>query len=276
MGAASIARVPGPIKLSVCATMRLSRDRRQAESTMNRCGVWMRAGLGAWAYVWALQVAAMDAGGLAGETEAAPAPRIIVLARHGHYDLDPKADPRVGPGLSSLGIAQAELLGARLAGEADFDAVLVSPLQRAQDTARVAAASLGEPALTTLEGLAECTPPTHSAGDTADSTPESLKACTEQLDRLFATEFKPANGRPRRELLVCHGNVIRYLVSKTLGLDPKSWLAMSFGHTSLSTIRIDADGSMRLLGAGDLGHIPPNLRTGALGDPERELAMPAR
>lgn len=241
---------------------------------MNRCGVWMRAVWGAWTCVWALHVAANDAGGLAAAAEAAPAPRIIVLARHGHYDRDPKADPRLGPGLSSLGIAQAELLGARLAGEADFDAVLVSPLQRAQDTARVSAASLGEPELTTVEDLAECTPPTRNPHDTADSTPASLKACTEQLDRVFAARFKPARGHPRRELLVCHGNVIRYLVSRTLGLDPTSWLAMSFGHTSLSTIRIDADGSMRLLGAGDRGHIPPNLRTGASGDPERKLAVP--
>lgn len=212
---------------------------------------------------------------MAASAQEAPAPKLIVLARHGHYELDPKADPRLGPGLSPLGIAQAQLLGARLAGEATFDAVRASPLQRAQETARVVAASLDEPGLTTVDDLAECTPPTHDPDDTADDTPESLKACSEQLDRLFATQFKPASGQARRELLVCHGNVIRYLVSKALGLDPKSWLAMSFGHTSLSTIRIDADGSMRLLGAGDLGHLPPNLRTGALGDPERKLAVPA-
>lgn len=228
---------------------------------------WLRCCIGVLVCVLALSANA-------GEAQT-PAAKIIVLARHGHYELDPKADPKLGPGLSTLGIAQAQLLGARLAGEADFDAVRVSPLQRAQDTARVVMQSLDEPPMTTLDDLAECTPPTHRPSDTADSTPESLKACTEQLDRLFATQFKPATGQPRRELLVCHGNVIRYLTSKALGLDPKSWLAMSFGHTSLSTIRIDADGSMRLLGAGDLGHIPPNLRTGALGDPERALVVPA-
>lgn len=206
--------------------------------------------------------------------EVQGATKVIVLVRHGHYDVDPKSDPRLGPGLSPLGIAQARLLGARLAGEAAFDAVRVSPLQRAQDTARVVAQSLNEADLQNLDDLAECTPPTHNPSDTADSTPEALKACAEQLELVFAAEFKPARGQSRRELLVCHGNVIRYLVSKALGLDPKSWLAMSFGHTSVSTIRIEADGSMRMLGAGDLGHLPANLRTGALGDPERQLVVP--
>lgn len=234
---------------------------------MSLSGQWWRACVGMLVGVLALPAVATEV--------PTSATKIIVLARHGHYELNPKADPKLGPGLSPLGIAQAHLLGARLAGEADFDAVRVSPLQRAQDTARVALEGFDAPAMMTLADLSECTPPTHKPSDTADSTPESLKACTEQLDRLFATQFKPANGQPRRELLVCHGNVIRYLVSKALGLDPKSWLAMSFGHTSLSTIRIDADGSMRLLGAGDLGHLPPNLRTGALGDPERKLAVPA-
>ncbi|MBL0030134.1 MAG: histidine phosphatase family protein [Rhodanobacteraceae bacterium] len=241
---------------------------------MHRSGFWKRVTLGTIAVALAGAVAASAASTPAAIVGQTPAVKIIVLARHGHYDLDPKADPKLGPGLSTLGIAQAHLLGARLAGEADFDAVRVSPLQRAQDTARVVMESLDAPAMTTLDDLAECMPPTHKPSDTVDSTPASLKACTEQLDRLFATRFKPANGHPQRELLVCHGNVIRYLTSKVLGLDPKSWLAMSFGHTSLSTIRIDADGSMRLLGAGDLGHLPPKLRTGALGDPERSLVVP--
>lgn len=241
---------------------------------MHRNGFWKHVTLGAIAVALAGPAVASAASTPSTSDVQTPAVKIIVLARHGHYQLDPKADSRLGPGLSPLGIAQAEILGARLAGEADFDAVRVSPLQRAQDTAHVAMQSFDAPVTTTLDDLAECTPPTRNPGDAAGSTPESLKACDEQLERVFVTQFKPAQGQPRRELLVCHGNVIRYLTSRALGLDPRSWLAMSFGHTSLSTIRVDPDGSMRLLGAGDLGHLPPNLRTGALGDPERSLVVP--
>ena len=72
---------------------------------------------------------------LAGAVHAADAPppaaRTMMLVRHGHYVADPVADARRGPGLSPIGVAQARLAGARLAGmPTRFDALLVSPLQR--------------------------------------------------------------------------------------------------------------------------------------------------
>lgn len=204
-----------------------------------------------------------------------PAARTIVIVRHGHYQPDPAADEKLGPALSVLGVAQARLVGARLAGlPGGFDRVLVSPMTRAQQTAKVIAQDLGGAPLTTLDDLAECTPPTRRKEITAEMKPEDLSACAEQFDRLFLTHFKPAQGAPQQELMVCHGNVTRYLVTRALGVDTAAWLEMSFGHVSMTTIRIEADGSMKLIAAGDVGHVPPNLRTGATGDPERSLAVP--
>ena len=204
-----------------------------------------------------------------------PAARTIVIVRHGHYQPDPAADEKLGPALSVLGVAQARLVGARLAGlPGGFDRVLVSPMTRAQQTAKVIAQDLGGAPLTTLDDLAECTPPTRRKEITAEMKPEDLSACAEQFDRLFETHFKPAQGAPQQELMVCHGNVTRYLVTRALGVDTAAWLEMSFGHVSMTTIRIEADGSMKLIAAGDVGHVPPNLRTGATGDPERSLAVP--
>ena len=60
---------------------------------------WLRCCIGVLVCVLALSANA-------GEAQT-PAAKIIVLARHGHYELDPKADPKLGPGLSTLGIAQA-------------------------------------------------------------------------------------------------------------------------------------------------------------------------
>ena len=37
--------------------------------------------------------------------------------------------------------------------------------------------------------------------------------------------------------------MIRYLVARTLGVDTKAWTAMSVGHASMTTIRIEADGA---------------------------------
>lgn len=204
------------------------------------------------------------------------AARILILARHGHYEADANADPKLGPGLSPLGIAQAQLLGARLAGlPQPFDRMLVSPLTRAQETARVIAADLPKVARVDVPELAECMPPTRRVDAVAGIPLDEQKSCAAQLDKLFAEHFRPASTHERRELLVCHGNVIRYLITKALHVDPKAWLELSVGHTSLTTIRVEADGSMRVIAAGDVGHLPPNLLTGALGDAERKLVVPA-
>lgn len=199
--------------------------------------------------------------------------RTIVLVRHGQYADDPAADPVLGPSLTELGVAQARLLQARLSGMPAFDRVLVSPMTRAQETARVLVSDLPSAPMETIADLAECTPPTRRTQVTATMKAEDLESCAKQLDRLFDAEFRPAVGQPDRLMLVCHGNVTRYLITKALGVDSKAWLEMSLGHTSLSTIRIEADGQYRLIAAGDVGHLPPNFQTGTNADPERSLEL---
>lgn len=204
-----------------------------------------------------------------------PQARTIVLLRHGHYAADPAADAVLGPGLSPIGVAQARLAGARLKGlPYRFDDVLASPLTRARETARVIADDLGTP-IQTIEALAECTPATWRKASVADEKPEDMAACARKLDAFFAERFRPAEGTERRELLICHGNVIRYLVTKALRVDPLAWLEMSVHHTSLTEIRVEPDGTFRVIAVGDAGHLPPNLLTGATGDPDRSLAVPA-
>jgi len=203
----------------------------------------------------------------------APAARVIVLVRHGHYVADPAVDEAIGPGLSPLGVAQAQLAGARLAGRpVAFDARHVSPMQRARDTAAAIAGATSGPAFDTVADLAECTPPTRRTEITAGEKPEDLAACQARLERVFATYFVPASGVERQELFVCHGNVIRYLVTKALGVDSMAWLEMSVGHASLTRIRVEPDGRFKVIAVGDVGHLPPNLLTGASGDPERSLS----
>jgi serine/threonine-protein phosphatase PGAM5 len=205
----------------------------------------------------------------------APAARTIYLVRHGEYVADASADPKLGPGISPLGVAQAHLVGARLAGlPVAFDAMYVSPMQRARDTAAIIAQDFPGRSFTVLDDLAECTPPTRDAKLMAGETPADLAACSAQLDRVFAKYFQPATGSERTELFVCHGNVIRSLVVRALGVDPDAWLTMSVGHASITRIRIAADGRIKVISVGDVGHLPPNLLTGATGDPDRNLAIP--
>jgi serine/threonine-protein phosphatase PGAM5 len=203
------------------------------------------------------------------------AARTIVLVRHGNYAPDPNADARLGPGLSPLGVAQAHLLGARLATmQPRFDALYASPLQRARDTAAIIGTDFPGRQFKVIDDLAECTPPSRQPGIMAGVGSEESAACKAQLERIYAEYFRPATGKDRTELFVCHGNVIRYLVTRALGVDTAAWPAMSVGHASITRIRIEANGSIKVISVGDVGHLPPNMLTGAAGDSERSLAIP--
>jgi serine/threonine-protein phosphatase PGAM5 len=108
----------------------------------------------------------------------------------------------------------------------------------------------------------------------AGEKPKDLAACSAQLERLAATLFAPSTRGDRHELVVCHGNVTRWLVTKALDVDVDSWLVMSIGHASVTVLRVDAEGGVRVLSVGDVGHLPANLQSGRLDDPERSLAPP--
>lgn len=230
-----------------------------------------------WTLKWIAAIALL-VGALPAQAAEPPAMHTIILVRHGQYDYVPNGDERTGMGLSPLGVAQARLAGARLAAWPDrIDGLHVSPLRRARETAAAIGESLhGDRHFDIDEDLAECTPPTRRSEITAKEKPADLAACTKQFDRLFAHYFTPAaDGKPRTDLLVCHGSVIRSMIVRALGVDPQAWLEMSVGHASMTVIRVEPDGRMKVISAGDVGYMPSNLLTGTTGDPERTLAAPA-
>ena len=108
----------------------------------------------------------------------------------------------------------------------------------------------------------------------AGETVAELDAAAAQLNAAFAKYFVPAQGRDENDLLVCHGNVIRYFVCKALGVDTTAWLTMSVGHCSLTIIQVTPRGAFRVLAVGDMGHIPPPLQSG-LTNHDPQLVAPA-
>ena len=108
----------------------------------------------------------------------------------------------------------------------------------------------------------------------AREKPDSLAACRDTLEQAWARYFVPSPERDSVEVLVCHGNVIRYLTGKALGLDPLRWLRMAIGNCSITTIRVRPDGRCQVLEVGDVGHLPPRLQT-RLWFPAPRAARPA-
>jgi len=206
----------------------------------------------------------------AGATHAANAVHTIYLVRHGAYLPDSRADPQAGPGLSTLGIAQARMIATRLrAMPIAFDSVTSSTLARAQQTAAIMHEQIADADGSASPLLSECTPP--AAALKVDEV--AANACRQRLDTAFAAFFKTPSDASRYDVLVCHGNVIRYFVTKALGVDTRAWPAMSVAHASLTIIEVHRNGAMRLVAVGDIGHVPPPLQSWG-DDSDPQLATP--
>jgi len=145
-------------------------------------------------------------------------------------------------------------------------------MQRARDTAAVMHETLATLPVAQSPLLRECMPPVF---ESVEAEAAERAACAKQLDQAFAEFFTPTKNANRNDILVAHGNVIRYLVMKALKVDTRAWLGMSVPHASLTVIQVYADGSTKVLAVGDSGHIPsPLLSWGDAND--RQLAVPTR
>ncbi|XP_075048749.1 serine/threonine-protein phosphatase PGAM5, mitochondrial-like isoform X3 [Mixophyes fleayi] len=58
------------------------------------------------------------------------------------------------------------------------------------------------------------------------------------------------------EILVCHDNVIRYIVCRALQVAPDAWLRMSLHHGSITELLIHHNGNVSLRSLGDAGYMP--------------------
>lgn len=201
--------------------------------------------------------------------------RTLYLVRHGQYDHADERDEFTGRELVPLGVAQARLLAARLrAMPVAFTSLTSSTMTRARQTAQVLGREFPGLELKQEPLISECTPPTWRQDVMAGETAEAMAACVKSIERFFNERFVPSpDALDRHDLVVCHGNVIRYLVTKALKADPLSWLQMSISNCSLTIIRVNPDGTMKLDAFADYGHIPENLRTFTGGDdPAKELS----
>ncbi len=201
----------------------------------------------------------------------APPPRgvrTLILVRHGVYDETDERDPEIGRALLAAGREQARLTGERLAAWPQrVDAVYASTMTRARETAEIIAKSLPGVPLTADRDLRECEPPGYGRMDMAGVSAGSKDSCAARIDERLARYFRPSPERDSTEVLVCHGNVIRWLVCRAMGADPKLWLSMSPANCSVTVIQVRANGTYRITAVGDRGHLPAALQTWAMPRP---------
>ena len=186
----------------------------------------------------------------------------VYMVRHGMYDRDSLAtDDRVANGLNALGHEQARLTGARLAGlGVRFDHLVSSEYLRAKQTADDMGAIMK---LTpTRDGaLNECTPTTLYPPYMANHSPAEIAECDSARQVQWARYFVPTPERDTYDVLVCHGNVIRWTLMKAATADPRNWHLLDVGNGSLTVFAIRPDGVVRVVTYSDTGHLPVAKQT---------------
>ena len=75
-------------------------------------------------------------------------------------------------------------------------------------------------------------------------------------ERAFLKFVRPTRERQRIEILVCHGNLIRYLVCRVLGIEPETWTSLvAPSHCGITQILVAADNKPRILCYNETGHL---------------------
>ena len=203
--------------------------------------------------------------------------RTIYLIRHGDYNHEDERDADVGKELVPLGIAQARLVASRLKSlPVKITSLISSTMTRARQTAMIINYEFPNLDLQKDSLIRECTPPTWRKDIMEREDPEELKNCTDNLEEAFNKFFIPSpDEEDRNDVLVCHGNVIRYFVTKVLKVNTMAWLQMTISNCSLTIVRIMPDGTTKLISFNDVGHIPPNLQSETGGNNEiKKLLLP--
>ena len=194
----------------------------------------------------------------------------IYLVRHGEQQ-DAEQGLPDGP-LSEKGALQARAIGERLA-TVPFTGVWHSPLQRAEDTARIIEKQLaGDVRSEPSALLFDCIPsgrapemPKSYAPFFNSVSDEQIEAGRAQMDDAVAEFLHPHRG-PRHDLLITHNFVIAWFVREVLGAPDWRWISINQANCGLTVLQQKPGRPWSLVTHNDLGHLPVELRTG-LPDP---------
>jgi probable phosphoglycerate mutase len=192
--------------------------------------------------------------------------RYLYLVRHGEQR-DAEYGLPDGP-LSPRGVRQAHAIAERLGG-VPFTGAFTSPLTRAQETARIMTERLPslEPQPSAL--LMDCVPsgpgidmPHAFESFFGGVTEEQIEAGRAQMADATAEWMSTPTRGDTHELLITHNFVIGWFVRETFGAADWRWLGVNQANCGLTIIRVRTAKSPALVVHNDLGHLPPELRTG--------------
>jgi serine/threonine-protein phosphatase PGAM5 len=88
---------------------------------------------------------------------------------------------------------------------------------------------------------------------------EEIDANHDRVERAFRKYiYRSTNEEDNEdefEIIVCHGNVIRYFFCRALQLPPEAWLRMSIFNCSVTYLMVRPTGTVSARMLGDIGHL---------------------
>jgi serine/threonine-protein phosphatase PGAM5 len=176
--------------------------------------------------------------------------RTLFFLRHGQYDAESRGE------LTPLGREQARLTGKYLE-TFRFDLVWSSTLPRARETADIVTEHLGGMRVRHTGLLREGL---YTKVEGYEVPASERRADRARADAAYAKIVRPSRAE-RTELVVCHGNLIRYLMCLALHTSVSKWLRMTTSHCGLTRVIVRDTGAVRVVSYNETSHLPNKLVT---------------
>lgn len=179
----------------------------------------------------------------------------IYLVRHGDYHYREVAPATVGQGLTERGREQAQATATWLADTDDnIRSIRSSDFTRAVETASILASALPLARLEIDPMLREC------EDVYFEDTNRVPQSAVETFDELFGR----ANGHRDPIVVVCHANLIRYLLCRLLAWTRQEWESVLIGNCSVSIVELqtEPEPGHRVVEVAKVRHLPERLRDG--------------
>jgi len=194
--------------------------------------------------------------------------RTLYMIRHGQYDHSVKTAD--GGSLTELGREQAKHAG-KAVSRIPIDVLHASTMTRAIETANIIAQQLNVE-YKTHDVIREAIPtiPPRIAAEilqlmekdehfTHDTIHQDQKRADEAFEKFFAPPETDAQST--HEVMVCHGNIMRYLTCKALDVNVDTWAKLDINHCGITIITVDDQARRRLITHNATGHLPTNMLT---------------
>ncbi|HNY87987.1 MAG TPA: histidine phosphatase family protein [Candidatus Hydrogenedentes bacterium] len=191
--------------------------------------------------------------------------RVIYLVRHAHHDVDNPTGSELGGSLTQMGLKQAELTAKALA-QRPISSIHCSSLNRAEETARIISREVQGLMIQSTDLLWEAIPSMTPKLqiEMPHYTGQQVLQDRQRAEVAFRKYFKVAKRGDKHDVIVCHGNLIRYFVSLVLKAELESWMRMDICNCGVTQVMVQAEGDMAVLCHNDWSHLPRELRTSTL------------